>query len=151
MKTYKQPGFEIARHAQQQAALDLVVPFTTPDLTLSALHAANRLGHGLHAAIRMVRIQVVPFPLDLKRPPVLMDFMKEQMRKLASTLPVRCEVRLGRDFTEGLESSINEHSLVVLATRRRPWRTRTEQMAAALRRAGHTVIMVPQEEMKNNA
>jgi hypothetical protein len=151
MKTKNQPGNEIIRQARHQATLDLVVPFTTPDLTLSALNAANRLAHGLNAAIRLVRIQVVPYPLDLKRSPVLMDFLKEQLRSLASAMPARCEVRLAREFAAGLEGAIGEHSLVVLAMRRRPWRTRTERLAALLRAAGHTVVMVPKEEMKNNA
>lgn len=129
-----------------QAQLDLVVPFTTPELTLAALEAANRLGTGLNAGVRLLKVQVVPYPLDLNQSPVPVEFLKDQLRSFPATLPTRCEVRLARELEPGLQSAIGEHSLVVLATRKRPWRTRTERLAASLRRAGRTVVLVYEKD-----
>jgi hypothetical protein len=56
MKENKQFGLEAIEQADYEAELDLVVPFTTPDLTRVALDAANRLGAGLHATLRLVKV-----------------------------------------------------------------------------------------------
>jgi len=59
--------------------LDLVVPFTTPQLTRTALKEAERLSSGLNAAIRLVKVQVVPYPLPIDQSPVYIGFLREQM------------------------------------------------------------------------
>jgi hypothetical protein len=143
MKQHKQAVMETTRPRQREARLDLVIPFTTPELTVAALNAAGRLGAGLHAGIRLLKIQVVPFPLDLTHSPVAVDFLKEQLRRFPSALPMKREIRFAREFEPGLRDALNEHSLVILATRKRPWRTRTERLAADLRRDGYTVVLVP--------
>ncbi len=107
-----------------------------------ALEAANRMGTGLQSAIRVLKVQVVPYPLQIERSPVVLDFLKAQLQKLQSALPVRAEILLTRDFEPALEGALNQHSIVVLASHARPWRTRTERLADRLRRAGHTVVMV---------
>jgi hypothetical protein len=142
VKEQKQVGFEVVRAVQHEAELDLVIPFTTPRLTRTALQAANRMGEGLQSAIRVLKIQVVPYPLQIDQSPVVLDFLKAQLRKLQSTLPVRAEILMTRDFEPTLESALNQHSIVVLASPMRPWRTRTERLADRLRRSGHTVVMV---------
>ena len=142
MKQQRQIGFEVLQPAQEQAALELVIPFTTPRLTRAALDAANRMGSGLHAAIRVLQVQVVPYPLQIEQSPVVIDFLKTRLEKLQSALPVHAEILLTRDFEPALESALNQHSIVVLASPARPWRTRTERLADRLRRDGHTVVMV---------
>lgn len=124
------------------AELDLVVPFTTPELTRAALDAASRMGAGLNATVRLVKIQVVPYPLQLDQSPVYIDFLKDQLAHLRSDLPVDREIRLTRDFEDGLEGVLGDDSVVILAARKRPWTTRNERLASALRRAGHKVILV---------
>ncbi len=119
----KQPASAIVEQAPQVAELDLVIPFTTPELTRAAINAANRMGAGLHAALRLVRVQVVPFELDLNRSPVFIDFLKEQLAGFESALPIAGEVRLARDFEDGLKGTLGPDSVVILATKRRPWRT----------------------------
>lgn len=138
----KQTGFTVVEQTRPAAELDLVVPFTTPELTRAALDAANRMGAGLNASLRLVKVQVVPFPLDLGQSPVYVDFLKKQLEQFESALPAAGEVRLARDFEEGLEGTLDPGSVVVLATRKRPWRTRTERLAASLRKVGHKVVMV---------
>lgn len=142
MKQQRQIGFEVVGQAQQQAELDLVIPFTTPRLTRMALDAANRMGTGLQAGIRVLQAQVVPYPLQIEQSPVVIDFLKARLEKLQSRLPVRAEILLTREFEPALEGALNQHSIVVLASPTRPWCTRTERLAKSLRRAGHTVVMV---------
>ena len=127
------------------AELDLVVPFTTPELTRAALDAANQMGAGLNAIIRLVRVQVVPFPLDLDQSPVYIEFLKDQMAHFRSDLPVAGEIRLARDFEAAIEGTLGSESVVILAAPKRPWTTRNERLAAALRRAGHKVVLVTQK------
>jgi hypothetical protein len=152
MNEQKQFGFEVIDQAQHTAELDLVVPFTTPELTRAALDAANRMGAGLNATLRLVKVQVVPFPLDLDQSPVYIDFLKDQMAQFQSDLPVAGEIRLAREFEAGLLGTLGRDSVVILATRKRPWRTRSERLAASLRRAGYKVVLVSTEfktEAKN--
>lgn len=135
----------IAEPARHTAELDIVVPFTTPELTRAAVDAANRMGAGLNATMRLVNVQVVPFPLELNQSPVYVEFLKKQLQQFECALPAAAEIRLARDFEAGLEGTLDTGSVVILATRRRPWRTRTERLAACLRKVGHKVVMVSGE------
>jgi hypothetical protein len=143
----RQSEFEIARQSRAGTQLDLVVPYTTPELTEAALRAAERLGAGLDSTVRLVRVQVVPFPLDLRHSPVPVEFLEAQMKSLAGDTPV--EIRFAREKESGLLGTLRFRSLVVLASKKRPWRTRTERLADSLRLAGYTVVMVNEE--KDNA
>ena len=145
MKENKQFGFEAIEQAHHEAELDLVVPFTTLELTRVALDAANRLGAGLHATLRLVKVQVVPYPLQLTQPPVFIDFLKSQLARFQSELPVSREIFLTRDFEEGLLGTLGRDSIVILASGKRLWRTRSERLAASLRRAGYKVVLVSTE------
>jgi hypothetical protein len=144
MREKAQLGLGVIERVQHEAELDLVVPFTTPELTRAALDAANRMGAGLNATLRLVKVQVVPFPLDLDQSPVYIDFLKDQMAQFESDLPVAGEIRLAREFEAGLLATLGRESVVILATPKRPWRTRNEHLAATLRRAGHKVVLVTQ-------
>ena len=138
-------GSGVIDQAQHEAELDLVVPFITPELTRVALDAANRMGGGLNASLRLVKVQVVPFPLDLDQSPVFIDFLKDQLMHFRSELPVTGEIRLSREFEAALLSTLGRDSVVILATHKRPWRTRTERLAATLRHAGHKVVLISRE------
>jgi hypothetical protein len=144
MREKAQLGLAVIEQTQHEAELDLVVPFTTPELTRAALDAANRMGAGLNGALRLVKVQVVPYPLDLNQSPVYLDFLKHQMAQFESELPVAGEIRLAREFEAGLLATLGRESVVILATPKRPWRTRNEHLAATLRRAGHKVVLVTQ-------
>jgi len=149
MRERRQLGSGVIEQVQHEAELDLVIPFTTPELTRVALDAANRMGGGLNATLRLVKVQVVPYPLDLNQSPVYIDFLKDQLTHFQSELPVVGEVRLARELEAGLLGSLGRDSVVILATPKRPWRTRNERLAASLRRAGHKVVLV--NEGANNA
>lgn len=145
-QTQKQSAFSIVTTSVEQspraAELDLVVPFTTPELTRAALDAADRMGAGLNAAVRLIKVQVVPFPLDLSQPPVYIDFLKQQLSEFQSALPAAGEIRLARDFEAGLEGTLGRDSVVILATPKRLWKTGNERLAGSLRRRGHKVVLV---------
>jgi hypothetical protein len=108
-----------------------------------ALRAAERLGGGLGSAVRVVKVQVVPFPLDLDHSPIPTEFLEDQLHSLCGDAAV--EICFAREFEHGLRSVLRYRSLVVMAAQKRPWRTRTERMAASLQQAGYTVVMVHEE------
>jgi hypothetical protein len=134
----------------QQEELDLVVPFTTPDLTRAALHAASQMGAGLGAAVRLVKIQCVPYPLDLNQSPVYVEFLRQQLKSFHAALPLTGEVCLAREFEQGLEGTLHANSVVVLSSRKRPWRTRNERLAANLQRNGRKVILLTEGSTERN-
>jgi hypothetical protein len=137
-------GRDVQQQARPGAQLDLVVPFTTPRLTETALRAAARLGAGLDSAVRVVKVQVIPFPLDMNHPPVPVEFLEEQLESFRGA--ASHEVCFAREFEQGLRSVLRFRSLVVMAFQKRPWRTHTERVAASLRMAGYTVVMVNEEQ-----
>jgi hypothetical protein len=137
---------------QQTAPLDLVVPFTTPDLTRIALKAAERLSPGLHASVRLLKVQVVPFPMQ--QSPVHLGFLKKQLEAFQTELPISAHILLTRDYELDLMRALRPDSIVILASKRRLWRTRNESLASTLRRNGHRVLVVytsPREEGSNHA
>ena len=138
----KQTTVEKVAPVKHQAAIDLVVPFTTPELTKAALEAASRMGAGLNAAIRLVRVQVIPSQLDICQSPVGIHFLKEQLAAVKPEITARREVRFARDWKTGLMATLTLDSLVVLAARKRFWRTHNERLADALRRDGYRVVLV---------
>ena len=144
MITGTRPGIGIVAPKKHAAELDLVVPFTTPKLTRAALDAASRMSTGLNAVVRLVRIQVVPHPLPASQSPVSIEFLKDQMSELRSGLPLSREIRLARSFPDGLLGVLTSESVVILAAPKRLWTTRNERLAASLRRAGHSVVLVNQ-------
>ena len=148
MNALRHSEFEIV---EQQVRLDLVVPFTTPKLTQAALDSANRMGTGLDARIRLVKVQVVPFPMELNQSPVVLAFIEEQLRHFHSELPADPEIRMARDMEPGLLGTLKRDSVVVLGYRKRAWRTREERLAVHLRRAGYHVVLVPEHEETENA
>jgi hypothetical protein len=135
------PGRTAARDETPPAPLDVVIPVTTPELTRAGIKAAERLAAGLYAQVRLVRIQIVPYPLQLGRPPVPVDFLQEQLHTYGSVLSLKREIRLARDFEPALIGALRPGSLVIIAAKKRRWRTANEQMAAALQRAGYSVLI----------
>jgi hypothetical protein len=125
-----------------ESSIDLVVPFTNPELTRAAVAAANSMGTELGARIRLIKIQIVPYPMEPRQSPVALDFLREQLLHFRSTLPVDPEIRFAREFAPALLSALRRDSVVVLASKKRPWRTRTERLAAVLQQAGHKVVLV---------
>ena len=139
-------GITLEQEQSSPAKLDIVVPITSLASAKAAFAAATRLGTGLDSTIRLLKIQVVPFPLQLHESPVADGFLEAQLRELdleAWDTPVHREIRYTREFDLGLRSTISKRSLVVLASPRRLWRTREQRLADALTRDGYSVVLVP--------
>ncbi len=121
--------------------LEIVVPFTTPELTRAAIQHAESLTCGLGAHIRLIRIEVTPYPLDLLRPPIPVSFLSEQLESIECAVPICPEIKVARDFEAALLASLPPHSLTILSSKRRPWATYPERLARRIRWAGHDVIL----------
>ncbi len=90
------PTLLLESHAGS-ATLDVVVPFTTPALTRAALTVTGRLTAGLHPMVRMVRTQVVPFPLQLDSTPVSAASLRRQTIGLAREFQANLEICFARE------------------------------------------------------
>lgn len=125
--------------------IDVVVPFTTPELTRRALAFAEGLSGGIAAEVRFVRVQLVPFPAPLEQSPVAVNFLKWQMMHFHTELPYAIEICLSREMGTAILDTLKKDSVVVLASRRRPWTTHQQRLAAKLEAAGHKVILILSE------
>lgn len=132
---------ELARDLHP-AKLDLVVPFTTFRQTRAALDEAGRMAPALNADVRLVKIQVIPYPLQLNETPVYLGFLQQQLEHLRAGTTARSELHFAREFEPALRDTLSNESVVVLVGKRRPWPTRIERLAASLREEGHPVILV---------
>ncbi len=123
--------------------LNISVVYTSLEATLAALQEAGVLAGSLAARLTLFVPQVVPYVLPLESPPVLVEFMENRFRAIASQSPVETSVQiyLCRDKARTLTSVLCPASIVVLGGRRRWWwPTRDEVLARELQRAGHEVI-----------
>ena len=126
------------------AVLRVVVPYTTPDSTRAALrHAGVCTDLDVHVCI--VDIQVIPFPCPLDQPPINEEFSEQRLQELLreSGLPGETTVFYTRDWLEAFRNVLGPGSLVILATKKRWWRTREEKLARTLINAGHDVMLLP--------
>jgi hypothetical protein len=123
--------------------LDIVVPYTTPRLTRLALREAEALASKLPSRIRVLRMLVVPFPLDLRNPPFSLDILREQTRQVARGIAAAEMVLfLTRDPEGSLLKTLRPGSIVVIASKKRWWRTAQERLQKICERHGHQVALV---------
>src|ERR1035437_7074084 len=110
--------------------LELVVPYTDPDLTRALLRKAVALTAGLQARISLVAVHAVPFPADFRCSASTHTFLVDRLTELAAEcpLPVNPLVVLARSREEGFRYALRPESTVLLGTRRRFWRTSEERL-----------------------
>jgi hypothetical protein len=122
----------------------VVVPYTTPELTMAALRHAG-VCTDLDVHVCLVDIQVVPFPCSLNQPPINRKFSECRLQGLfkESGLPGKAAVIYTRDWLEGFKKVLEPGSLVVIATKKRWWGTREDKLARTLMKAGHQVLLLP--------
>lgn len=126
----------------QQATLEIVVLHTTVGETLEALRTAAQLACGLSARIRLLVLEVVPYPLPLDRPNVPLPFTKRRFRTLAasSSIETNVDIHLVRDPDKAIESVLEPHSVVVMGGHRSWWPNAHSRVAKRLERLGHQVV-----------
>ena len=133
--------------------LELVVPYTDPDLTRVLLRKATALVAGLQARISLVAVHAVPFPADFHCAASTHNFLVDQLTNLAADcpLPVSPQVVLARSREEGFRYALRPDSTVLVGSHRRLWRTSEERLARALVADGHKVALLHLEKETTNA
>jgi hypothetical protein len=133
--------------------LELVVPYTDPDLTRALLRKAAALTAGLQARIALVAVHSVPFPADFRCSASAHAFLVDRLTELAAgcPLPVNPQVVLARSRQEGFRYVLHPESTVLVGSHRRFWRTSEERLARTLASDGHKVALLHLEKEKTNA
>jgi hypothetical protein len=126
------------------AEIELAVTYTDPSIASAVLERAIALSAGLNARVSLVAVHAVPYPMDFGCPASTHAFLVERLVELASrcSLPVSAEVVLARSHEEGFRHALKPSAMVLVGTRKRPWRTAEEKLARALVRDGHQVILM---------
>jgi len=125
------------------ATVDIVVPYTTPQLTRLAVREAEELAAKLPSRIRVLRLHGVPFPNDLRYPPVALDILREQARQVARGVKTsEITLVLTRDPEAALLKTLRPGSIVVIGTKKRWWPTAQERLARICERHGYQVALV---------
>jgi hypothetical protein len=144
----------MAAHARSiftlQATMEIVVLYTTVPETLQALKMAAHLAHDLSARIRLLVLEVVPYPLPLDQPDVTVPFTQQRFRTLAESasskakVDTKVDIHFVRDAEKAIESLLEPHSIVVLGGRCSPWTkvwpTVQGRISKRLKRTGHAVV-----------
>jgi len=129
--------------ASGEAPLEVIVLHTTTSATLRALRTAARLAEGLAARIRLLVLEIVPYPLPVAAPPVPLEFTHRRFRTVAleTKIDTDVDIRLGRDKAQMLESALKPHSLVVMAAKTGWWPNAEKRLARRLENLGHQVVV----------
>ena len=100
--------------------LELVVPYTDPDLARALLRKAAALTAGLQARIALVAVHAVPFPADFRCHASTHAFLVDQLTELAAEcpLPVNPQVVLARSREEGFRYALRPESTVLVGSHR---------------------------------
>jgi hypothetical protein len=130
--------------AEAGSELELVIPYTCPEMTAAALERAAVLTAGLDARILLVAVHTLPYPQPFVCPALVHAQLVEQLMELASRCPliVQPQVVLTRDRMEGFRYALKPGSTVLVATHRHVWRTQEEKLARALAHDGHKVALL---------
>jgi hypothetical protein len=128
----------------QQGTLEVVVLHTKITETLHALKTAAQLAQDLSARIRLLVLEVVPYPLSLDQPDVALPHTQRRFRTLAANASIETtvDIHLVRDPQKVLDSILEPHSIVVMGARRAWWPSANRRMAKRLERLGHHVVYV---------
>ena len=129
----------------------ITVLFTTQASTSRALDAAIRLAKGFDTTIEIVVPEVVPFPLDLDRPPIDTGTLLRQVCELTDGVPVETAVHLclGREVEQILWTVLKPDSIVVIGEREPLWLGKYHRLSESLRARGHHVIFTNPRSRKH--
>ena len=126
---------------------EIVVLYTTPAATATALRHAAKLCSLLYGRIRLIALKVVPYPLALATPSVPSEFTENFIRDLASGVPaeIRVDVLNCRDEVETLCNALQPSSLVLIGPRQHWWNRHESRLTKALKQRGHSVLSAEKE------
>ena len=125
-----------------KASVEVVVLHTTISETLHALKTAAQLAQGLSAHIRLLVLEVVPYPQPLDQPLVPVPITQRRFRTLAvnAAIETHVDIRLVRDREKAIDALLVPHSVVVTGSRRNWWPNADIRLAKRLERMGHQVV-----------
>jgi len=129
-----------------QSGLEVFVIFTDFSGTLAALLRAHQLTQKLQARLRLLWPYEVPYTLPLTNPLVPVNILEEQLRALASRVPMNTEghIYLCRDKLRTLRLVLKPGAIVILGGRKWWW-SAERKLAKALKNDGHHVIFTESE------
>ncbi len=124
--------------------LEIFIPCPSHELVPAALSAAAEMTNNPDSAVTLVYVNVVPFPLPIDRPDVSTEHLIGVLRAMchASPISTRIQMVLARDRLAAIRKLLPARSLVVVATRKRWWRTTEESLAHNLQQDGHRVVLL---------
>ena len=125
-------------------AIEIVIPYTEWLLGRAALDRAAVLAARISTMVRLIAVHTVPYPQPFGCPAVVHAHLVEQLVDLASRSPLKVQpqVVLARNREEGFRSALSAESTVLLAARRRLWKTPEDRLAAMLAGEGHKVAVI---------
>lgn len=117
--------------------------YTTAELARAALSKAAQFSCGLAAHLRLVRAEIVPYPLAVEAPAVRLAHLRNEMETVLASceLEAEAEIVLAREMETAMRKALRPRSLVILASHRRLWRTREEELKRLCSRLGHEVSL----------
>ncbi len=130
--------------AAPERRLEIDVLYTQPDLTRRVMERAMILTRGLDARITVLAVHAAPYPAPLGCPSAVHAFLVEHLVELCAKSPLPAEARIivARSSYEGFRRALKPESIVLLATRKRFWRTPEQRLARALAADGHRVNLI---------
>lgn len=124
--------------------IEVVVPYTDPALAAQTLEAAAELARGFEAAVTLMAVHVLPYPSPLECQEGIRQRLEAELTAVARTSSVAIRVKLAfaRDRADAYMGLLPRHSLVLIGSRSRWWKTREERLARRLSVGGHSVAML---------
>lgn len=137
-------SLERARQFDDAGTLEIVVPYTGPEITARVVERAAALTAGLNVILKFVAVYVAPYPSELRCPAAMEQHLTTRLTDLAgrTSLPSCVHLVVSRDRAEGFRRILRPGSAVLLGSRKRLWRTREEKLARELTREGHHVSLI---------
>jgi hypothetical protein len=127
-------------------AFDVIILFNGVPATRAAVRLAAEMTKGLAARLRLVCIEIVPYPLPLDSAARGAAFLEGQLHACLDAswleegeMTATAELVYCRDPWDGLRLKLAPGSVVVIA-KRGWWPRREDRLARHLRRTGHHVV-----------
>jgi hypothetical protein len=137
-------SLKAAQQFDAAGTLEVVVPYTSPELTAKVVERAAALSAGLNVILKLVAVHVAPYPAELRCPAAMERHLTTRLTELAehTSLPSCIHIVVSRDRAEGFRQILRPGSAVLLGSRKRWWHTREERLAKELTRQGHHVSLI---------
>ena len=133
-----------AQQFDDAGTLEIVVPYSSPEMTAKVVDRAAALSAGLNVILKLVAVYVAPYPTELRCPAATERHLTARLTELAerTSLPACVEILVARDRVEAFRQVLRPGSAVLLGSRKHFWHTREEKLARNLARQGHHVSLI---------